>query len=367
MKMLIHSTIPLLLSCVIMRGPMLAEHAYAQAPEPLNQLYFKGTHNSYASQGGGNSCPVMQHHPVVQMDAFGVWALELDFGIIQQLSVPRLIVGHNSAQDRWSPLSWGFYLEDWLQRIRDESQAFNYRPALIQFEYKDWGDDEYDPPAVHNPLLRQCLIDVFGRDQIFGPSDLGAGPWPTVPEAAGKVIAFKIHDDTTGGGDVLFPDQEFPREHWDFCVEGEAGEIQSAADDGYHVLSADQYQYDWTFVVPAPSNPICVDHEAPDEFEVRNDEDESFSHKECGWVLDADCDVWGNCENCSFDGLCTERCWSVAQHGTYRFPYDTISEGVNHAHAGWTVLIKAGSYPETLTITKTLTLEADGGTVTIGQ
>lgn len=50
--------------------------------------------------------------------------------------------------------------------------------------------------------------------------------------------------------------------------------------------------------------------------------------------------------------------------------FDTVEEGVNYATVGGTVIIlpgTTGNYPETLTINKAITLEAQGGSVTIGN
>ncbi len=48
-------------------------------------------------------------------------------------------------------------------------------------------------------------------------------------------------------------------------------------------------------------------------------------------------------------------------------PFNTIGEAYGFAWKGARLKIKAGSYPETLTLSKKLDLVADGGTVTIGQ
>ncbi|MEQ1744401.1 MAG: hypothetical protein ABMA02_03175 [Saprospiraceae bacterium] len=59
--------------------------------------------------------------------------------------------------------------------------------------------------------------------------------------------------------------------------------------------------------------------------------------------------------------------FAVAQHGTFRFPYDQVGESVQAALPGWTLLIHTGTYPEKITIAKPLTLKAEGGPVTIGH
>ncbi len=54
-------------------------------------------------------------------------------------------------------------------------------------------------------------------------------------------------------------------------------------------------------------------------------------------------------------------------NGTPASPFRTVSEANHAAWNGLRIKIRAGSYPETLTISKRLTLIASGGTVTIGQ
>lgn len=53
--------------------------------------------------------------------------------------------------------------------------------------------------------------------------------------------------------------------------------------------------------------------------------------------------------------------------GTPTKPYNTVGEANNFAWNGSRIKIQAGSYPETLTFSKELTLLATGGMVTIGQ
>ena len=56
-----------------------------------------------------------------------------------------------------------------------------------------------------------------------------------------------------------------------------------------------------------------------------------------------------------------------SQQGTFRFPYSQIDQAVTRGLPGWTVLIHTGNYANPITINKKITLEADGGTVIIGQ
>jgi hypothetical protein len=56
------------------------------------------------------------------------------------------------------------------------------------------------------------------------------------------------------------------------------------------------------------------------------------------------------------------------QTGDFLYPYPTMAQGVSAVPSGGTILIKApGSSPETITISKPMTVRAVGGTVTIGQ
>lgn len=53
--------------------------------------------------------------------------------------------------------------------------------------------------------------------------------------------------------------------------------------------------------------------------------------------------------------------------GTPSKPFNTVGEANNFAWDGSRIKIKSGSYPETLTFTKQLTVLAEGGVVTIGE
>jgi len=111
------------------------------------------------------------------------------------------------------------------------------------------------------------------------------------------------------------------------------------------IYSADHYQEDWTFDGTAPPNPVYIHSNAFPIFFVEN----QYGH---------DCDNDFNNKGETFH---------VAQHGTFGFPYNQIAESVTAALPGWTLLIHRGAYPENITITKPLTLKADGGPVVIGN
>jgi hypothetical protein len=59
--------------------------------------------------------------------------------------------------------------------------------------------------------------------------------------------------------------------------------------------------------------------------------------------------------------------YAGAEQGDVSHPFNTLAEAVLAAPDGGLVNIKAGSSPETITISKAVTLKAWYGTVTIGQ
>lgn len=54
------------------------------------------------------------------------------------------------------------------------------------------------------------------------------------------------------------------------------------------------------------------------------------------------------------------------EDGSFLHPYNTVTEGHFAAMPGDTILIRAGSYPETLTLRTRTTIRSEGGTATIG-
>lgn len=57
----------------------------------------------------------------------------------------------------------------------------------------------------------------------------------------------------------------------------------------------------------------------------------------------------------------------VAELGTFAAPYNTLAEGLNIVATDATLKIKAGSTRETAVISRTMSIEAFGGTVTLGR
>ena len=55
------------------------------------------------------------------------------------------------------------------------------------------------------------------------------------------------------------------------------------------------------------------------------------------------------------------------EDGSYAHPYDTLAKGVTAVSSGETIAIKPGSSPETMTISKPMTITAIGGAATVGH
>src|SRR5438128_2398714 len=94
--------------------------------QSIETLRFKGTHNSYQSEGG--TSPIMNHP----------WALELDIGLASVMGIRTVVVGHNGPCDGIDP-RWGCRLIDFLVAIRN-TLAIHYRPVFLYLEPKN-GDD----------------------------------------------------------------------------------------------------------------------------------------------------------------------------------------------------------------------------------
>jgi hypothetical protein len=345
-----------------------------QALAEIDTLIFKGTHNSYSCRddGGANDPPLMNHPPAMQIDDFGVWALELDFGAVVVDGQFRAVIGHDRPGNaacfgrdfpRW-PAS--VFLRDFLQTIRD-ARAVRYRPVLLHFDAHARGDSDnfgdWPTDLDHQAVLELGIAElreVFGPANVVVLSDFAAahgGRQATVPELAGKAVLF------------LLGTAPLRSTHEDHCVtwQGVEASIQTGAPagdsndprcaGGCRVFRLDQYQAGWTFEYGVPPNPIVVDAAAPQQQQVN----------------DGDGDDW-TCPPFVFPGqpiTDSSRGQLVGQKGTYRFPYSTISAAVTRARGtterasqdprragrGWTILLGPGSYPERLHIDVPLTLD----------
>ena len=281
------------LACIIWTALIVggaSQHLMAQAPQPIDRLLvFKGTHNSYVCRTDCLfSCtadpPIMNHPSQVQIDDFGVWALELDFSIRIENGQPRAVVGHDGPDDEVT--CWGRHLTDFLFMIRDAAAIkMAYRPVFIYFEKKDnWGEESYKDPNQYLPILENDLKVVFGEEQISGPRALMTfyhqyNRYPTVPEIPGRVVpvmlsptvsgtAFIFHDGPfssacdgcpPGGlGPTGLPGLNLGATPFDHCTNRNV--IQALIQNSdLDIFRVDQYQADWTFGYGVPPNPLVVD------------------------------------------------------------------------------------------------------------
>jgi hypothetical protein len=331
-------------------------------PLPLNQLIFKGTHNSYQCHF---DTPCMNHPPHIQIDDFGVWSLELDFSIVLERDFQfRAVVGHEGPGDG---ACWGYYLVDFLRMIAPKrlasdavgSLALRYRPVFINFDIKDWGltDRAWT-------IGLQDLVTAFGPGNVLVLADYlrqSGRRYPSVSEMAGKAVLYSPSTDLRGtyAGDCT------TREAVEDSIRigdplGDAA--ANCGPSGCRVFRLDQYQADWTFEYGVPPNPLVVDWAANPPWTVLDSEGDD-------WECDGG-DVW--------------RGQVVHEQGTCRFPYKTVARSITRAEGttpngvqdtrragyGWTVLIRPGHYVETLKISIPLTLRKDdrfAGTVIIGR
>jgi hypothetical protein len=375
-RAVLHRSSPLIVASLLLGGIP----GVVRAQVPVDQLVFKGTHNSYAcrTECGPVSCtqdpPIMNHPLNQQIDEFGVWAIELDFGVIRENGVPVPVVGHDGPGDAvtcYGPQFPGWprsaYLTDFLSAVRNSS-ALRYRPVLIYFEVKeDWGDHTLDYQSKLSLGIR-ALSQSFQGNFLVLEEYLSNhnGQYPTVTETRGKAILY-------------FPSPEFPRDNHpndprgtlrgtsaDLCTSPRAidnaigtGEICGSA--GCRVPRLDQYQGDWTFEYGVPPNPLVVDSAAPSAWTVTDSRGDDWS---CPTELP------GESPNCTLFGILAtcdlSRGQIVHSQGTYRFPYRTVQGAITRARGivpsrrsetrefrsglGWTVLIKPGTYPEALRI-----------------
>jgi hypothetical protein len=335
----------------------------------IDALIFKGTHNSYSCEGGDP--PRMNHPPNEQIDEFGVWSVELDFNVIlDDDGVATPVVGHNGPGDG---TCWGYKLIDFLTIIRD-SKAMGYRPVFIYLEIKygdSWDDSNLPTPEQAYSYAVACVDQVFQGNYVELADYVSQHGYPTVAQVAGQAVIFYPSPE--------FPNSRFPPPRfqgtlhsWSFGTCTSREEIENGIDgpEGLRVLRLDQYQADWTFEYSLPPNPLVVDWTAQPPWTVTDSEGED-------WGPCANGDVW--------------RGQIVHEQGTFRFPYRTLTKAVVRAEGkpfesgnpvlngspdmrrtgyGWTVLIRSGNYPETLTIDIPLTLKKDdrfAGTVVIGR
>lgn len=283
----------------------------------------------------------MDDPPNVQIDDFGVWAIELDVSQINVSGNEVTVIGHDFPGDATcygeDHPNWpaDYYLFGWLVDVRN-TKALRYRPVFIYFDIKHegegtnpWGDGTYQDKltaaiaTVNKAFEGNCIVlenDIL-RDHK---------PYPTLRELAGKAI-------------VYFPLPEFKQGSFqdsplgtlmgaDLSGDRSQKDVETAISGGSRVLRLDLYQPDWTFEYGVPPNPLVVDSAAQPPWKIGSQ--------------------------------------VVLEQGTYRFPYKTIGAAVFRAggttlnsvqdprRAGysWTVLIRPGNYAGAITIDIPLTI-----------
>jgi hypothetical protein len=317
----------------------------------IDQLIFKGTHNSYAN--GGRQAPWMNHAPAKQIDGFGVWSIELDYSIEVERGGPVAIVGHDRGGER---AGWGRYLADYLAPILD-TKALAYRPVFLCLDVKRWKRRWLTPWS--RPLDwrfswqnkreagMQTLQTICG-DRLVVLEDWLAEHdwrWPAPGELAGKIVLYEPgkRDDAgrlvgmqgTWAGRFVRPFEV------EYTIETGTPIARRAwpCDGGTRIPRLDQYQADWTFDYGVPPNPIVVDANAPESTRVD----------------DAEGGRWRFGDERSHGQV-------VGRHGTWRFPYRTLAEALERARGitsltngdpdprrageGWTVLLRPSSHYE---------------------
>lgn len=311
---------------------------------PLDELVFKCTHNSY-------DCS-KDHPPEDQIDLYGVWGIELDFGIRVGERGPVAIIGHDGEGDGTCQ-AWGRLLRGFLDRVA-RSRSRQYRPIFFFFDFKNWGDPPYDHESAQplglgvaeHELMQAFEGKVVFLDEYYRRNN----SFPTISSLAGHAI-------------TRIP-RELPATWCNECnltwqrveqaiMDGAArlcNDHDPPARRGFCFIRLDQFRADWTFKFGVPPNPIVVRASAPP----------TYFENDCGQLV------------------------FVGEQGTFKFPYRTIDAGVLRAAGklglvdnptrrrsgyGWTILITPGNYPGALEIRIPLTLKKDeshSGDVVIG-
>jgi hypothetical protein len=317
----------------------------------------------------------MNHPPNVQIDDFGVWAVELDVGV--ELDRETVAVGHDGPGNGTCSGWGGKNLIEYLVAIRN-TLAMHHRPVFLYLEPKS-GDDwpTLDPNECNDrvqkfELALRAVKQVFGENviELYKFVDEHNGGYPTVPEMAGKAI-------------IYFPAPDYSSDNPDAVCRGNAplkptllgfdgDDCQSRGvvqQQRAQIFRVDQYQADWTFDYGVPPNPLIVDSMAQPPYPAPS----------------ASGDTW-DCENGD-----VSHGEIVGEQGTWQFPFKTIGRAVTRAEGttpprqvgegirlrestragvGWIVLIKPGTYLESFKIDTPLTLQRDNGdgpVVIIGQ
>ena len=317
----------------------------------IEDLIFKGTHNSYSCVRAGPLC--VNHPPDQQIDDFGVWSLEIDFSLERHHGSPVPVVGHDGPGHG---SCWGYFLSEYIELVL-QARALQFRPVFIYLESKRWkrsGRRPWRQPADNAfafqekwdagiaTLQRACADRLVLLDQWIFEHDR----WPYPLELAGKVVLYEPNMRSANGRLVGLRGT-----HAAHCVTPELVESAirtglplerngAVCEGGARALRLNQYQADWTFAYGVPPNPLVVDGGAQSSTMV---DDAQGKRWRCGGEV--------------------SHGEQVSEQGTYRFPFLTLEKAVARARGitlatnghsdprragqGWTVLIK-GDNAETL-------------------
>jgi hypothetical protein len=231
--------------------------------QSIDQMIFKGTHNSYECTG---ISPCMNHPLDMQIDGFGVWAIELDIGIDfidpAARQPPEVLVGENNSGDKTCFVSYPS-LSNYFLQIKSTT-SIQYRPVLVYFDIKDW-TESYNGEVGFNGIdaAAQWGIsvagDVFGPDNVIVLSEyVSQKGYPLFPNLA---------DIKPGTIIIYYPSPEYDtKDPGGATLRGvtlggctSAQDIEQAIQNGSRVMLLDLYQSDWTFEYGVPPNPLVVD------------------------------------------------------------------------------------------------------------
>jgi hypothetical protein len=316
----------------------------------IDELIFKGTHNSYSCTRARPLC--VNHPPDTQIDDFGVWSLEIDYSFDIHHGGPVPVVGHDRPRQG---ACWAHSLEDYL-RLVVSARALAFRPVFVCFDVKRWKrpwPQFWRPPVDRafgfeekwNAGLDALRTVCAGSFELLEDWLRERDRWPLPAELAGKVVLYEPNKRLPDGRP-----SGLRGTHAAHCVT--PAQVEAAIETGQplerngsvcaggaRALRLDQYQADWTFDYGVPPNPLVVDPEAPAHSTVD--------------------DAVGKRWRCPGE---TSHGQTVGQHGTYRFPYRTVEQAVERARGitpatggvpdarraglGWTVLVRGGSLVE---------------------
>ncbi len=317
-------------------------------PPRIDQLLFKGTHNSYDA--------IHVVAPERQVDDFGVWALELDFSVLQGVA----FIGHDGLGqgpdgDAVFEYAGSYRLRDYLMALHS-TEAFSYRPLMTFFDYhgrsdvdNNWGEDL--PLVDVAEILGAELTAVF-PGQVFGPQRLqqAGGVLPPARDLAGWVLAWGPGG--TPNHPLVFGDttSPFAATYVEGCGAPRDGSGNPlpfrtlAGPQASRVWRLDNFTDEWTFRFGAPPNPIVVESASPDQ------------------TLVPPCDPDANP-------------LSIGREGTRLFPFSTLVDAVDAARqplrysdgqtftdlligAGFTILAAPGTYGDPFLVDFPLSIRA---------